>query len=92
MRVKNRIIFLTVILSFIFSCQIYSQALSQDDTDFQQALQEYINKNLLMFGKNEVARERFLVQQMRDINTEIKSLSRERVNGMGGVADQHHSI
>ena len=73
MRVKNRIIFLTVILSFIFSHQIYSQALTSDDTDFQQALQEYINKNLLRFGKNEVARERFLVQQMRDINAEIKN-------------------
>ena len=85
MTVKKRFIFLAIILSFIFSHQIYSQAQSSEDDNFEQALQEYINKNLLRFGKNEIARERFLVQQMRDINSEIKS----RVTNVGAVRDQY---
>jgi len=84
MKVKKRFIFLAVFLSFIFSQQIFSQAQLSDD-NFQQALQEYINKNLLRFGKNEIARERFLVQQMRDINAEIKS----RVKNVSAVRDQY---
>ena len=83
MKAKNRFIFLAFFLSFIFSQQVFSQAQSFDD-DFQQALQEYINKNLLRFGKNEIARERFLIQQMRDINAEIKS----RVKNVSAVRDQ----
>jgi phosphatidylserine decarboxylase len=84
MKAKNRFIFLAIFLSFIFSQQIFSQAQSFDD-NFQQALQEYINKNLLRFGKNEIARERFLIQQMRDINAEIKS----RVKNVSAVRDQY---
>jgi len=82
---KIRFIFLAIFLSFIFSYQIYSQAQTSDDDNFEQALQEYINKNLLRFGKNEIARERFLIQQMRDINAEIKS----RVTNVGAVRDQY---
>jgi TolA-binding protein len=85
MKVKNRFIFLAIFLSFIFSQQIFSQAQTLNDDNFQQALQEYINKNLLRFGKNEIARERFLIQQMRDINAEIKS----RVKNVSAVRDQY---
>jgi TolA-binding protein len=85
MKAKIRFIFLAIFLSFIFSQQIFSQAQSLDVDDFQQALQEYINKNLLSFGKNEIARERFLIQQMRDINDEIKS----RVKNVSAVRDQY---
>jgi TolA-binding protein len=85
MTVKKRFIFLAIFLSFIFSHQIFSQAQTSDDDNFDQALQEYINKNLLRFGKNEIARERFLIQQMRDINAEIKS----RVTNVGAVRDQY---
>jgi TolA-binding protein len=84
MKTKKCFIFLAIFLSFIFSQQIYSQAQALDD-DFQQALQEYINKNLLRFGKNEIARERFLIQQMRDINDEIKS----RIKNVSAVRDQY---
>ena len=55
MRVKKRIIFLTFFLSFIFSCQISLYAQSTEDLKFEEALQGYINKNLLSFGKNEIA-------------------------------------
>lgn len=85
MKVKNRFIFLAIFLSFIISQQIFSQVQTSDDDNFQQALQEYINKNLLRFGKNEIARERFLIQQMRDINAEIKS----RVTNVSAVRDQY---
>jgi TolA-binding protein len=84
MKTKKCFIFLAIFLSFILSQQAFSQAQSLDD-DFQQALQEYINKNLLRFGKNEIARERFLIQQMRDINDEIKS----RVKNVSAVRDQY---
>jgi TolA-binding protein len=85
MKVKKQFIFLTIFLSFSLSLQIYSQDLTKGDLDFQQALQEYINNNLLRFGKNEISRERFLVQQMRDINQEIKS----RVTNVGAIRDQY---
>ncbi len=85
MKVKKQFIFLTIFLSFIVSQQIYSQDLTKDDLDFQQALQEYINSDLLRFGKNEISRERFLIQQMRDINQEIKS----RVTNVGAIRDQY---
>ncbi len=85
MKIKSRFIFLAIFLSFIISQQIFSQVQTSDDDNFQQALQEYINKNLLRFGKNEIARERFLIQQMRDINAEIKS----RVTNVSAVRDQY---
>ena len=80
-----RFIFLAIFLSFIFSYQIFPQVQTSDDDSFERALQEYLNKNLLRFGKNEIARERFLIQQMRDINAEIKS----RVTNVGAVRDQY---
>ena len=82
---KKRIIFLTFFLSFTFSYQIFLQAQSTEELKFEEALQQYINKNLLTFGKNEISRERFLVQQMRDINDEIKS----RLKNVGAKRDQY---
>ncbi len=82
---KKRIIFLTLFLSIIFSFQILLHAQSAEDLKFEEALQQYINKNLLRFGKNEIARERFLIQQMRDINEEIKS----RIKNVGAKRDQY---
>jgi TolA-binding protein len=85
MRVKKRFIFLTVFVFFISSQQVYPQSIASEDLSFDEALQKYLNKNLLTFGKNEIARERYLIQQMRDINEEMKS----RVKDVGAVRDQY---
>ena len=85
MKIQRDFIFLTFFLSLFLSFQIFAQTTSSEDSDFDQALQKYVNENLLRFGENEIARERFLVQQMRDINDEIKS----RVTNVKVVRDQY---
>ena len=82
---KKRFIFLTVFFFFISSQQAHPQSSASEDLSFEEALQKHLNKNLLTFGKNEIARERFLIQQMRDINDEMKS----RVKNVGAVRDQY---
>jgi TolA-binding protein len=52
---------------------LFAQVSTQDETDFQYALESVINEQLIKLGEDAIAKERFLVEQMRIINFEIKS-------------------
>ncbi len=62
--------FLLVII-FIFSVNTYSQ--TTEDALFNSALQDYVQKLMTRFSMTTIEHERFLVQQIRMLNREIKS-------------------
>jgi len=58
---------------------------SQDDALFNSALRHYVGKLTIRFGQGSIDRERFLVQQIRMINDEIKS----RVKNIPQIRDAY---
>ncbi len=73
MKIKTLFICLACYLCFWFVPDLRSQDSSFDDLAFEQALQGFINENLLTYGMDIISQERFLVEQMRLINFEINS-------------------
>ncbi|KAA3611269.1 MAG: hypothetical protein D8M58_14970 [Calditrichaeota bacterium] len=51
----------------------YAQSGSMTDDQFSEHLKTYINKLLTRYGEQNIEKERYLVQQIRMINEEIKS-------------------
>ncbi len=56
-----------------------------DQTLFGSALKSYVNDLVIRHGKNTMDRERFLVQQLRMINDEMKS----RITGISDIRDNY---
>jgi len=73
MKIKTLFICFACFACFWFVSDLRSQESSFDDLAFEQALQSFINENLLTYGMDIIAQERFLVEQMRLINFEINS-------------------
>jgi len=49
-----------------------NQSSIKNNEQFKNAQKEFVNENLIKLGKNAIERERFLIQQMRMLNEEIK--------------------
>ncbi len=52
---------------------MFAQSGSLTDEQFNEHLKSYINKLLMQYGEQSIEKERYLVQQIRMINEEIKS-------------------
>jgi len=73
MKIKTLFIFLFCGVCLLPVSDFRAQTSGFDDKAFEQALQEFINENLLAYGIDIISQERFLVEQMRLINSEINS-------------------
>jgi TolA-binding protein len=82
MKQKNIIIILAI---FFLTLNLSAQTAEENDEDFQNALKAFVNDNLLSFGRDAIAQERFLIEQMRLINFEIKS----RVTNIDDVREKY---
>ena len=58
---------------FSYSINLSAQISSSDDLEFKNALDNYITDQLIEVGEDAIAQERFLIEQMRIVNFEIKS-------------------
>ena len=58
---------------------------TSDQKLFDSALQSYVNDLVIRHGKSTMGRERFLVQQLRMINDEMKS----RISGVSDIRDNY---
>ncbi len=81
---KKRAFFLLSV--FFLLCLISFNTLTAQDNElyeqkYRSALKAHVKKLLANFGKNGIDRERFLIQQMRMINAEIKT----RITGISGI-------
>jgi len=70
-------------LVFIFSYSAIADTAEQ--SLYNSALKSYVNKLLIRFGKSNIDRERFLIQQLRMINDEMKS----RISGISNVRQSY---
>jgi len=66
-------IFISFCLFFSYNTYTHAQVAVQDESDFQSALESVISEELIKLGEDAIAKERFLIEQMRIINFEIKS-------------------
>ena len=82
---KSRTLLKILIITIIASYSIPLFADSANDAFFNSALKAYVNKLLLRHGKRNMDRERFLVQQIRMINEEMRS----RINGVSRIRDNY---
>ncbi|RMH61758.1 MAG: hypothetical protein D6677_11155 [Calditrichaeota bacterium] len=66
---------LLVWLSIILTISILSplQAYQLTDQQFQESLKSYVDKLLIRFGEENIEKERFLVQQLRMLNEELRT-------------------
>jgi TolA-binding protein len=62
-----------VLLVFSSPNFVYTQSVTAGGDEYQSALREYVEEQLIRFGVDAIRKERFLVQQMRMLNDEIKS-------------------
>ncbi len=71
MKNKALLVWLSVILtiSIFFPLQAYQAT----DQQFQNSLKSYVDKLLIRFGEENIEKERFLVQQLRMLNEELRS-------------------
>jgi TolA-binding protein len=71
---KNTLsIFSFLFIFILFNDFTLAQELSKDDIAFQKALTGYVQEESADFGKEFLKKERFIIEQMRHINTEIKA-------------------
>ena len=83
---KNTRIFLCCLSAFIFLFNILlSQKLPKDDIEFRNALRNFVKENVVDFGKGFIVQEKFLIEQMRQINSEIRS----RITNFNDVREQY---
>jgi TolA-binding protein len=87
MRTKTLALLYTL---FVFTCLYTSESLSQEterqqDAHFSAAVRSFMDKELIRYGKQVIDRERYLVEQMRMLNREIKS----RVSNVSEVRDRY---
>ena len=75
---------LIVIFTLYYSA-LFAQGGSISDEEFERALKDFVNENLVEFGVDVIAQERFLVEQMRLINTEVQS----RYKNLGELRDEY---
>ena len=73
MKIKTLFVFLFCMLLIFPTAGLQAQTSGFDDKAFEQALQDFINQNLLAYGVDIISQERFLVEQMRLINDEINA-------------------
>lgn len=65
--------FVCLLVFILLQNPIFAQSGSMTDEQFNEHLKSYINKLLMRFGEQNIEKERYLVQQIRMINEEIKS-------------------
>jgi len=76
-------IHLVLVIVLIFSLKTYSQ--TSQDALFNSALQDYVQTLMTRFSRSTMEHERFLVQQIRMLNSEIKS----RVSDIPAIRDSY---
>ena len=89
MRIKALLKLCIFFLVIISSSALLAQSENLSDEQFEIALREFVNANLVEFGVDVISQERFLVEQMRLINFEIqaryKNLSQMRNEYFAGL-------
>jgi len=78
---KSRTLLRSILFSFVFIIISSAQAQSNADAFFNSALKSYVNDLVIRYGKSTIDRERFLIQQLRMINEEMKS----RITGISDI-------
>ena len=61
------------LLVIVFVNLAFSQSVSLSEKEITDNLKSYIDRLLVRYGKQNIEKERYLVQQIRMINNEIKS-------------------
>jgi len=67
------VLILQISISFAFIFSVSAQEISSDEFLYKAELEKFVNKKAAELGKNSIPRERFLIQQMRMLNAEIRS-------------------
>ncbi len=71
MKIKALLVWLSVILT-ISTLITPLQAFQVTDEQFSQSLKSYVDKLMVRYGENNLEKERYLVQQLRMLNEEMK--------------------
>ncbi len=82
MKTRTRF-FLFSLIFIILSISVHANP--QNDAYYNSALRSYVQKLVTQFNFNSIDRERFLVQQIRMINEEIKS----RITGINKIRENY---
>jgi TolA-binding protein len=73
MRIKTLLSLCFIILLTPCSPTLFAQGETLSDKQFEIALRDFVNENLVEFGMDVISQERFLVEQMRLLNFEIQA-------------------
>lgn len=86
MNFKTLLISFVLLSCFIFiNSSLFAQSISNEDLLYKSELEKYIKKKTTKLGKDAIPKERFLIQQMRMVNDEIKS----RVSNTGELRENY---
>lgn len=78
---KSRALLLKITFLLIFCFALNSVAQSSSEPLYNTALKSYVDKLMVRFGRSNIDREKFLIQQLRMINAEMKA----RISNVDGI-------